>query len=308
MTIAIQTHDLSRKFGDFLAVDKINLSLATGGVYGFLGPNGSGKSTTIRMLIGLLLPSSGSGKVLGLDLMTQSEMIKTQIGYMSQKFSLYTDLTVYENLDFYGGMYSLKRQERQLRISELLDFVNLADKQNLLVEELTGGWRQRLALACAVIHKPKLLFLDEATSGADPNTRRLFWQLIYRFAAAGTTVLITTHFLDEAEHCDEIAFIDNGRLVARDTPKNLKATLPGVLYKISTPQPLELLDKIKNQKLPLLDSYIHGQSIHVRIEAEHLPQLNEFKPSPMTPTLEDVFIYLVEKERAKNKELSGGKS
>lgn len=209
--IAIKTQNLTRKFGDFVAVDNLNLELAQGGVYGFLGPNGSGKSTTIRMLAGLLLPSEGSGQILGLDVLTQSEQIKQQIGYVSQKFSLYLDLTVYESLDFYGGLYGLKPDERKQRIGEVLYFVELEQYKNTFVQNLSGGLRQKLSLACAVLHKPKLLFLDEATSGADPNTRRLFWQLIYRFSTHGTTILVTTHFLDEAEHCDQIAFIKEWR-------------------------------------------------------------------------------------------------
>ncbi len=298
MTVAIQTHNLTRRFGDFTAVDNINLSLDEGGVYGFLGPNGSGKSTTIRMLTGLLLPTSGGGQVLGFDILTESEAIKSEIGYMSQKFSLYTDLTVLENLDFYGGLYSMKKTDRLRRIEEIIDFVALGPKKDLLVENLSGGWRQRLALACAVLHKPRLLFLDEATSGADPSTRRLFWQLIYQFAAQGATVLVTTHFLDEAEHCDAIAFIHNGKLVAYDTPKKLKAALPGALYRIPSPDPLALLDDIRAQELPLLDSYIHGQSVRLRLSRDCLPHLAVYQPQQITPSLEDVFIHLVQEGRA----------
>lgn len=297
MTIAIQTKDLTRKFGDFVAVDHVSLTLEEGGVYGFLGPNGSGKSTTIRMLAGLLLPTSGEGQVFDYDILTQSDLIKAQIGYMSQKFSLYTDLTVYENLDFYGGLYNLKPKDRKNRIEEIMDFIHLTDKKDWMVENLSGGWRQRLALACAVLHKPKLLFLDEATSGADPNTRRLFWQLIYQFAAQGTTILVTTHFLDEAEHCDSIAFIHNGVLVAHDTPKNLKAKLPGDLYSIAAADPITELEEIQQTKIPLLDSYIHGQSIRLRIEPSQFPNIESWHPQKITPSLEDVFIYLVEKGR-----------
>ena len=292
--IAIETQNLTRKFGDFTAVDQINLSLKEGGVYGFLGPNGSGKSTTIRMLTGLLLPSSGSGQVLGYDINKDSEIIKTKIGYMSQKFSFYTDLTVWENLDFYGGLYSIPKKERDIRIIELLDFLGLTPFRDTLVESLSGGWRQRLALSCAVLHKPKLLFLDEATSGADPKTRRLFWQFIYQFAAEGTTILVTTHFLDEAEHCDAIAFIHNGALVAQDTPKALKAGLPGTLLSIPSKDPLSLLDQIRAKNLPLFDSYIHGMSVRLRLPDDQIACLNEWSTEPIEPSLEDVFIYLVE--------------
>ncbi len=297
MNIAIETRGLTRRFGEFTAVDKVSLTLHEGGVYGFLGPNGSGKSTTIRMLAGLLLPTSGEGQVLGFDILKESERIKEQIGYMSQKFSLYTDLTVFENLDFYGGLYSLKKAERRTRIAEIMDYVTLAPKKDVLVENLSGGWRQRLALACAVLHRPRLLFLDEATSGADPATRRLFWQLIYRFAAEGTTVLVTTHFLDEAEHCDAIAFIHNGKLVAHDTPRILKASLPGTLYRIASPDPLSLLEELRGKKLPLLDSYIHGQSVRIRLPEDCLPHITNYRPDRIMPSLEDVFIHLVREGR-----------
>ena len=297
MSIAIETTNLTRKFGDFIAVNQLSLSLKRGGVYGFLGPNGSGKSTTIRMLAGLLAPTSGKGQVMGFDIQTESEQIKQQIGYMSQKFNLYTDLTVRENLDFYGGLYGLKQQERQRRISEVLHLIKLTEKADRLVANLSGGWRQRLALACSILHKPPLLFLDEATSGADPNTRRLFWQLIYQFAAEGTTILVTTHFLDEAEHCDEIAFIHNGNLVALDTPGKLKSQLPGTLYRIPSPDPLSLLEEIKEKKINLLDSYIHGKSVRIRVDHITEELQSTWKAVEIAPTLEDVFIYLVDKGR-----------
>jgi len=303
--IAIETHNLTRKFGDFTAVNNVSLTLKIGGIYGFLGPNGSGKSTTIRMLAGLLLPTSGSGQILGRDILTESDAIKNQIGYMSQKFSLYTDLTVQENLDFYGGLYSLKPTERQERIREISQFVGLTDKMSHLVSNLSGGWKQRLALACAVLHRPKLLFLDEATSGADPNTRRLFWQLIYQFASQGTTILVTTHFLDEAEHCDSIAFIHNGVLVAQDAPKKLKSELPGKLFAISAQNPIALLDEIRGDNLPLLDSYIHGQSVRLRIAPQSLPKFEKWQPKAASPSLEDVFIHLVEKGRQEYNEPKG---
>lgn len=297
MILAIETKNLTRKFGDFTAVNQISLSLKQGGVYGFLGPNGSGKSTTIRMLAGLLAPNSGEGQVMGFDIQTESEQIKKRIGYMSQKFSLYTDLTVAENLDFYGGLYSLKSQERRQRITEILKIVKLQDKANLLVANLSGGWRQRLALACSVLHKPPLLFLDEATSGADPNTRRLFWQLIYQFAAEGTTILVTTHFLEEAEHCDEIAFIYNGNLVAMDTPSKLKSQLPGTLYRLPSKDPLSMLEEIKTKKITLLDSYIHGKSVRIRVDQASEELRTTWSAEKIPATLEDVFIYLVDKGR-----------
>lgn len=301
MTLAIEAKNLTKQFGDFIAVNHVTMSLKEGGVYGFLGPNGSGKSTTIRIMAGLLLPTSGSGHVFGYNVHTQSEIIKKMIGYVSQKFSLYTDLTVYENLDFYGGLYDLPHDLRQKRISEAMERVQLMPKKDIIVSNLSGGWRQKLALACAILHRPRLLFLDEATSGADPNTRRLFWKLIYQLAVEGTTILVTTHFLDEAEYCDEIAFIHNGTLVALDTPANLKKHLPGQLFTIPASNPIDLLEEIQSKKLPLLDSYIHGQSVRLRIEPHYLEQIQSFNPSPISPTLEDVFIYQVEKGRKEEK-------
>lgn len=302
MTIAIDAQNLTKKFGNFIAVNDVTMALQEGGVYGFLGPNGSGKSTTIRMMAGLLLPTSGTGHVFGYNILTQSEAIKTLIGYVSQKFSLYTDLTIFENLDFYGGLYDLPLRLRRERIAEVMEMLHLTAKQDVLVSSLSGGWRQRLALGCAILHRPRLLFLDEATSGADPNTRRLFWKLIYQLASQGTTILVTTHFLDEAEYCDEIAFIHNGTLVALDTPENLKKQLPGQLYTISSESPIDLLEEIQQKNLPILDSYIHGQSVRLRIDPSYLKQISQYNPQDISPTLEDVFIYQVEKDR---KEMKG---
>jgi ABC-2 type transport system ATP-binding protein len=249
------------------------------------------------MLAGLLLPTAGAGEVLGFDLLSQSEEIKKRIGYVSQKFSLYTDLTVRENLEFYGGLYGLKKQERIARVEEVTGLVGLDGQKGKLAAELPGGWRQRLALGCAILHKPRLLFLDEATSGADPNARRLFWQIIYHLAAAGATVLVTTHFLDEAEHCDQVAFIHNGALVAQDTPEILKASLPGELYQLPADDPVGLLDTLKGQK-GVLDAYIYGQSIRVRLAPGRVPPGEAI---PAQASLEDVFIYIVEKRRAEAK-------
>lgn len=294
--IAIQTQNLTRKFGDFIAVNNVSLELQQGGVYGFLGPNGSGKSTTIRMLAGLLLPTSGSGKILGFDILTQSERIKEQIGYVSQKFSLYDDLTVYENMDFYAGLYSIPIAKRKERISEVIHMVELAEFEHAMVSSISGGIRQKLALGCAILHKPKLLFLDEATSGADPNTRRLFWQLIYKFSTLGTTILVTTHFLDEAEHCDNISFIKDGVLIANDTPKALKASIPGTIYKIESTDPVALLQHLEDQHLPLLDAYIFGRSVRVRLQPQHVDCLAEYTLIPAVASLEDAFIYLVQQQ------------
>ncbi len=298
-TLAIKIDNLSKKFGTFTAVDNISMQLHKGGVYGFLGPNGAGKSTTIRMLAGLLSPTSGTGQVLGFDILTNSEQIKQRIGYMSQKFSLYSDLTVYENLDFYSGLYALEGLQKQERIKEVLEITALKDKTNIMVDTLSGGWRQKLALGCAILHNPQLLFLDEATSGADPNTRRLFWQLIYKFAACGTTILVTTHFLDEAEHCDSIAFINEGKLVANDSPQKLKQLLPGTLYKLPSQNPVDTIEQLKNYSIEILDAYIYGQSVHVRTK-DNIEKIAFFSPQQITPSLEDVFVYLVKTARQNN--------
>ena len=221
MMLAVETHRLTRKFGDFVAVNEVSLSIRPGTIYGFLGPNGSGKSTTIRMLCGILSPTAGGGAILGMDLATQGEQIKQSIGYMSQKFSLYDDLTVLENLEFYAGLYSISWSRRAQRIAAMLDMARLDERRNELAANLSGGWKQRLALGCSILHEPPILFLDEPTGGVDPKSRRLFWDIIYDLAAQGTTVMVTTHFMDEAEHCDKIGFIYEGSLIADDTPGNL---------------------------------------------------------------------------------------
>lgn len=294
---AVELTNLTRKFGDFTAVNDVSLQIKAGSIYGFLGPNGSGKSTTIRMLCGLLEPTSGSGKVLGFDIIKDSEVIKHKIGYMSQKFSLYDDLTVLENLQFYGGMYSLPRNIEKTRIEEMLELAGLKDRQNELVANLSGGWKQRLALGCSILHKPSILFLDEPTGGVDPRSRRLFWDIIYELALQGTTVMVTTHFMDEAEHCDEIGFIFEGNLIASSSPAHLKQTIPGTLIKIPTDDPMGLLETIEAGTLPYLDIYSSGTSLHLLIELEKLEQITGFAYEKITPALEDVFVYLVKSHR-----------
>ncbi len=221
MNYAIQCEQLTKRFQDRVAVNSLTLSVPTGSIYGFLGPNGSGKSTTIRMLCGLLSPTSGGGTVLGYDVMTQSEEIKQRIGYMSQKFSLYEDLTVEENLDFYAGVYRLGREERRRRKAELIEMAGLTGRERQLAGSLSGGWKQRLALSCALLHQPELLILDEPTAGVDPVSRRIFWEVIHDLAKQGMTVLVTTHYMDEAQTCDWIGFIFFGNLLAQGTPQEL---------------------------------------------------------------------------------------
>ena len=220
----IWAQDLSRRFGEFVAVDRVSFSVSPGEVVGYLGPNGSGKTTTIRMLLGLLQPSAGQAQVLGLDIVQQTELIRSQVGYMSQKFALYHDLTTWENLVFYAGVYGVRDKQR---LAEVLEMVGLRSVEKRRVSQLSTGWRQRLALGTAIVHRPKLLFLDEPTSGVDPAARRAFWDLIYELVAGGVTAFVTTHYMDEAEYCGRIGIMSNGRLLAMDTPTALKETTIG---------------------------------------------------------------------------------
>lgn len=221
MDYAISIKNLTKKFGNFTAVDNLSFSIPKGKIFGLLGPNGSGKSTTIRMICGVLKPTSGEGSVLGYDIIKDSEKIKQNIGYMSQKFSLYEDLTVEENLDFYGNIYMIPRERLHVRKKELIQMANLTGKEKSLAGTLSGGWKQRLALGCSLIHNPSLLILDEPTAGVDPVSRREFWYTISNLVSEGITVLVTTHYMDEASICDIIGFIFNSRLITIDTPENL---------------------------------------------------------------------------------------
>lgn len=228
--VVIATRELTRRFGDFTAVDRVTFSVQAGEVVGYLGPNGSGKTTTIRMLLGLLLPSAGEAQVLGYDTVRQAEEIRSRVGYMSQKFALYDDLTAGENLAFYAGVYGMRDRSR---IDEVLDHVGLRAQVNELVRNLSAGWRQRLALGAAIVHHPHLLFLDEPTSGVDPTARREFWDLIYSLVDEGVTALVTTHYMDEAEYCGRVGIMRAGRLLALDTPSALKeSVLPGLVWDV----------------------------------------------------------------------------
>jgi ABC-2 type transport system ATP-binding protein len=218
---AIEVRGLCKSFGGFKAVDDISFEVPKGKIFGFLGPNGSGKSTTIRMLCGVLTPTEGTAFVLGYDVKKDVEKIKQSIGYMSQRFSLYEDLTVSENLDFYAGVYGLSKKEREERKKGIIAMAGLTGREKNITKNLSGGWKQRLALGCALIHRPKLLVLDEPTAGVDPVSRRIFWEMIYTLAKQGITVLVTTHYMDEASSCDELAFIFNGKLMATGAPKEL---------------------------------------------------------------------------------------
>jgi len=293
---AVSTDRLTRVFGDFTAVDQLTLQIKPGEIYGFLGPNGSGKTTAMRMLCGILEPTSGTATVLGYDLARETEKIKQRIGYMSQKFSLYNDLTAAENLEFYGGLYNVPRRDRQSRVQEMLDMAGLTGREGELAVNLSGGWKQRLALGCAIIARPALVFLDEPTSGVSPISRRRFFNIIRQLSSEGTTVMVTTHFMDEAEYCDKIAFISSGRLLAVDTPDNLKQNvLAGHLVELDLPDAMDRLAAI--EQLPYVkECSMHGLLLHVLLADEaDLAALEFFtgvQAKPITPSLEDVFIAL----------------
>ncbi|HEX3010478.1 MAG TPA: ABC transporter ATP-binding protein [Syntrophomonadaceae bacterium] len=300
MEPVISTTELTRMFGSFTAVNRVSLEINPGEICGFLGPNGAGKSTLIRMLCGILQPTSGDATVLGYDLLHEVENIKQKIGYMSQKFSLYEDLSVIENLDFYAGIYNLSYRERKSRIEEMLEMAELSERKKELAANLSVGYKQRLALGCAIISQPEIIFLDEPTSGVSPTSRRQFFNIIQNLANQGSTVIVTTHFMDEAERCDRIAFISNGQLIALDSPDNLKSKfIKGVMAELDLPDPMEWIDKLKVQPY-VKDCSMHGALLHVLIDHEsNMPALQAMtgaSPVKIIPNLEDVFITL-----AKNK-------
>ncbi len=302
---AVTVDHLSRVFGTFKAVDDLSLTVQKGEIFGFLGPNGAGKSTTIRMLCGLLAPSSGKGVVAGFDVHTQAEQIKQHIGYMSQKFSLYEDLTVAENINFYGGIYGLKGAVMKNKRAWAMDMAGLSDHGNALTASLSAGWKQRLALACAILHEPPLLFLDEPTSGVDPISRRRFWDLIYDMADRGITVFVTTHYMEEAEYCDRMALIYKGRMIAMGTPLDLKTRhMHEEILDLKCNAPQELIQALKT--LPgIKDIALFGAGLHVvtpdAVSAEKTIQqklgtlgITGYSLEKIMPGMEDVFISLIE--------------
>jgi ABC-2 type transport system ATP-binding protein len=304
---AVQADDLTRTFGSFTAVDHINFKVPKGEIFGFLGPNGAGKSTTIRMLCGLLSPSSGSGMVAGFDIFTQAEQIKQHIGYMSQKFSLYEDLTVEENIRFYGGIYGLKNAAMKKRKAWAIDMSGLAGHEKSLTRVLSAGWKQRLALACAILHEPPILFLDEPTSGVDPLSRRRFWDLIYSMADQGVTVFVTTHYMEEAEYCDRIALIYRGRMIAMGTPTQLKTQhMHEQILNITCRKPQETIQHLCDlpgvRDISLFGAGLHAvtndpalaeEKIHQRFDALGI---TDFQIEQILPGMEDVFISLIEED------------
>jgi ABC-2 type transport system ATP-binding protein len=298
MSAVIHTEGLTRRFGDFLAVDHLTFEVQAGQVLGYLGPNGSGKTTTIRMLLGLLHPSEGRAQVLGYDIATQSEQVRARCGYMSQKFALYNELTVRENLTFYAGVYGVVDPGR---VKSLLGSLGLEPVQNQRVQNLSTGWRQRTALATAIVHQPGLLFLDEPTSGVDPLARRVFWDLIYALSAQGVTIMVTTHYLDEAEYCSLVGIMRAGRLLALEEPERLKNSLPGKVWEVSAEpllaalKVLEGLPGVRRATLAsdhlrlLASAEVNAEQISGGLAAAGLA-VQSVRPGE--PTIEDVFMTL----------------
>ncbi len=302
---AIAVEELCKRFNGFTAVDGISFTVQPGETFGFLGPNGAGKTTTIRILLGLLAPTSGRARVLGYDVARQPKAMQARLGYMSQLFTLYGDLTAAENLEFYGQAYGLSRGRLKQRQRDILAMAGLEGREHELTRNLSGGWRQRLALGCAIVHEPDLVFFDEPTAGVDPVSRREFWELIYELAARGTTIFVTTHYMDEAEQCRRLAFISSGRLVAQGTPEELKASMRGQVLEIDCPAQEAAMRALQNAQtaraLPLAEVALYGAQIHVvvpdaRAVAPAIAALLASAGTPaqsidwVEPSLEDVFI------------------
>jgi ABC-2 type transport system ATP-binding protein len=304
----IETRSLSRRFGSLVAVQNVSLSVTRGEIFGVLGPNGAGKSTTIRMLCGILDPSGGSGTVVGFDIATQAERIKERIGYMTQRFSLYEDLTVIENLTFYAGIYGVPRARRRARVEQVLEQSGLVERRKQLAGTLSGGWKQRVALASATIHEPPLLFLDEPTAGVDPVSRREFWEQIHGLAADGTTVLLTTHYMDEAERCHRLAFIFRGQLLDVGTPEQIIERRNLRALELETDKPREAAELLREQ--PEVDEVAHyGHVLRLttrggvdptsfvrQLFERHGFQLQASSPSRVS--VEDAFVSMVREDEA----------
>jgi len=301
---AVVVKDLERRFGAFVAVNRVSFDVAKGEIFGFLGPNGAGKSTTIRMLCGILAPSGGSATVAGFDVRTQSEEIKSHIGYMSQRFSLYEDLTVEENIDFYSGIYRIAPEKKRQRKEWVIEMAGLQAHRNARTGILAGGWKQRLALGCAILHEPPIIFLDEPTSGVDPNSRRRFWDLIYELAGRGVTVFVTTHYM-EAEYCDRIALIYHGELIADGAPETLKTHfMQEDVLEVACERPQDAMEEIRRlggvKEVALFGKCLHvvaddGEAAARSVE-ELLPQkgFHVERIEKILPSMEDVFVSLIE--------------
>jgi ABC-2 type transport system ATP-binding protein len=310
MSLAIQASDLTCTFGHFTAVDHINFSVERGQIFGFLGPNGSGKTTTIRMLLGLLKPSSGVAEVLGMDIARHPERVRSRLGYMSQRFSLYNELTVMENLLFFGRAYGLRGQHLRERVNFVLRMADLVGRERQRAKLLAGGWRQRLALGAAIMHEPDLVFLDEPTAGVDPVSRRMFWELLYTLAAGGMTIFVTTHYMDEAEHCHQLAFIHSGHIIAKGTAVEIKETMmrgqvlqivpagaaSNAARVVAILRAAQSSGRLTADEVALYGSVVHVVGADVVTQQEQIASLlrdADVEPGPMAvipPSLEDVFI------------------
>lgn len=302
-TNAVEIRDLVKTFGSFTAVDHVSLEVAKGEIFGFLGPNGAGKSTTIRILCGLLSPTSGSASVNGFDVARRPEDVKRSIGYMSQKFSLYDDLTVEENIDFFTGIYGVPKERRAERKAHVLDMANLAERRDALTGTLSGGWKQRLALGCAILHDPPVLFLDEPTSGVDPMARGAFWALIHDLSDTGHTIFVSTHYMDEAEYCHRLALMYRGKVISLGTPKELKQGMSGhTLMRLEADDPLETMRTLEGVE-GVEDVAVFGSGLHVTLAGGEVEErvrgalgarLKSFER--IEPSMEDVFVALIEAE------------
>lgn len=301
---SIEANHITRKFGDFTAVDQVSFEIPEGEIFGLLGPNGAGKTTLIRMLCGILTPTAGEARVMGFDVRSQPEKIKQNIGYMSQKFSLYYDLTVSENLHFYANLYDVPSNTIKTRVAELIETAGLRGREKQITSNLSGAWRQRLALACAIVHEPPMLFLDEPTAGVDPVSRREFWEMIYTLAGQGVSVLATTHYMDEAEFCNLIGMMYQARMIALSDPETLKNKIQGVLLEIDSPQPDQIESILKDLSF-VQDVAMHGVLLRALVENENNKKQIQgalkahgvaSQIERVLPSLEDVFIFLVDQE------------
>ena len=319
MSIAIDVQHLTRRFGQFVAVNDVSFQVRQGEIFGFLGSNGAGKSTTIRMLCGLLRPSSGTATVGGIDVATDPEAVKRRIGYMSQRFSLYELLTVDQNIRFFGGVYGLTPEQLEARRSFVIEMAGLRGREHSLTRDLAGGWRQRLALGCAILHEPAILFLDEPTGGVDPLSRRQFWRLIDMLSQSGVTVLVTTHYLDEAERCHRVALIHAGRLAAIGTPGEVKRIFAGrPILEVRSPRSVDamrLLDGYPEvEKTSLFGTAVHAvlrsDTVAPDVIAQRLRSAGVEVESliPVAPSLEDVFLDVIDKQEAAVRESEGRSS
>jgi len=307
---SVEVEDLVKQFGDFVAVDHVSIKVRRGEIFGFLGPNGAGKSTTIRILCGLLTPTAGRAKVGGFDVKTEAEEIRKTIGYMSQKFSLYDDLSVEENINFFGGVYGVRGHLQEERKAYVLQMAGLEERRDTMTRLLAGGWKQRLALGCAILHQPPILFLDEPTSGVDPIARRNFWDLIYQLSETGHTIFVSTHYMDEAEYCHRLALMYRGRIIALGDPPSLKKNLHsrGLMY-LESSDPLETMKALEREP-QIQEVAAFGGGLHVSVEdpASVTSKIREslsrrgievHRLEVIPPSMEDVFVAMIEEEERK---------